>query len=104
MTPLVFPTITTLVIISVFFALTRRRSGSLPWFELGGFYAVVVTFYTLGPIISYAIRFATDQPLGCDGRFSADPPTAEELAKVAWWQCLYLACFSAAYFVTTRKT
>jgi len=85
-----------LAAIAIVFELSLVRNGAAPFFEIGGFFAAVVSIYACYPMIGYLVNGLTFTPLN-DLRLFNGQPTPRQIATIGWWYAAFLASFCLAY-------
>jgi oligosaccharide repeat unit polymerase len=83
--------------------LWRRKSGSLPWFEIGAVYSTIVLLYGVYPLVKFLVLgehyFAPQN----DSRWSVLRPSTDEVANVAWYYAAHLVGFALAYLIARGR-
>ena len=82
--------------------LWRRRSGAIPWFEIGAVYAALVTLYMAYPLAGFLVLNQHYTPLN-DARLVMMQPRPEEIGEIAWLYVCHLGAFAIAYLVTRGR-
>jgi hypothetical protein len=73
----------------------RRVEGTVPYFEIGAFYAALTGVYATYPILKYVVQ-GYRYPMG-DQRIVTLQNYPLELSILEWWYVLYLVSFCCAY-------
>lgn len=94
--PVVWPLIALLTGALLFLRSLRKRCGRLDVFEIGIFYALLVTLYAVFPFVSYLSGDLSFSPLSDVRLFQAEP-SPKELAPIFWYYFLYLCAFAFCY-------
>src|SRR5437762_12050350 len=82
--------------IMFFWVLWRRGHSSIPWFEIGAVYMVLVTLYMSYPLIGFLVLGGIYTPLS-DARLLNSPPESREAGRIAWLYVSHLLGFAFMY-------
>jgi len=94
--PVVWPLLAILAEAALLLRSLRKWSGRLDIFDLGAFYALLVTLYAVFPLASYLVNDLSFSLLS-DLRLSQAQPSPKELAPIFWLYSLYLGAFALGY-------
>ena len=92
---IILPLAAGILVLLAFTLYLRRIEGSLPYFEIGAFYAAITAIYALYPLLKWVLqgyRFVNG-----DTRIESVMPWPLAIAILQWWYVLYLASFCLAY-------
>lgn len=95
------PLFTMLLISGSFFLILQMRTRYAA-IGLGTIYAAVVVLYGSYPLLMYWGLNGYYTPLN-DVRLFADQPPPEDIARIAWFFCVYLASFCAGYLLRKQR-
>lgn len=84
------------------YVLQKREQGSIPYFELGMFYVLIVSIYSLYPVLSY-VWGGQSYSIENDLRLYIAQPTPQEVGLIEWYYAIYLASFVCVYLVFRGK-
>ncbi len=94
--PVVWPLLAILAGAVLLLRSLRKWSGRLDIFDLGTYYALLVTLYAVFPLVSYLINDLSFSFLS-DLRLFQAQPSPKELAPIFWLYSLYLGAFALGY-------
>jgi oligosaccharide repeat unit polymerase len=84
-------------------ALSARENGELPYFEVGFFFATIVSIYAIYSMVSAIALDLRFTPLS-DSRLWATQPDGKQLARAGWMHVVLLGTFAATYLLVRRKS
>ena len=79
-----------------------RIEGSIPYFEVGAFYAVALLLYCAYPLVQYIVN-GYSYPEGADYRLIMMQDRPDALGTLSWWYVVYLVCFCVAYAIVRGR-
>jgi hypothetical protein len=99
----VTPLIACTIIIVAFLIYIRRIEGTISYFEIGVFCAIITFLYSAYPLVRYILGGYSFPEWG-DGRLFMLRLRPDDLGSLVWWYALYLSCFCAGYALTRGRT
>jgi hypothetical protein len=97
------PLLACTAIIAAFLGYIRRIEGTISYFEVGVFCALITFVYSVYPLARY-IEGGYSFPEWGDGRLFVMRLRPDDLGTLTWWYALYLFCFCAGYVLTRGRT